>query len=68
VFNTGRFSPTAASLMQMLPPPDVFLWDGAEIDFALQGQRLLEGMRRKLRHAVETGFADLNLVEGRNAQ
>ncbi|PTL75334.1 hypothetical protein [Vitiosangium sp. GDMCC 1.1324] len=68
VFNTGRFSATALSLARMLPPPDVFLWEGAEIDFALQGQRLLEGMRRKLRHAVETGFADLNLVEGRNAR
>lgn len=68
VFNTGTFSPTATSLMQLLPPPDVLLWEGAEIDFALRGQRLLEGMRRKLRHAVETGFADLDLVKGRNAR
>ncbi len=66
VFNTGTFSPTAVSLMQLLPPPDVFLWEGAEIEFALQGQGLLEGMRRKLRRAVETGFADLDLVDGRN--
>lgn len=68
VFNTGTFSPTALSLLRMLPPPDVLLWEGEEIDFALQGQRLLEGMRRKLRHAVETGFADLDLVKGRNVR
>lgn len=68
VFNTGTFSPTALSLLRMLPPPDVLLWEGEEIDFALQGQRLLEGMRRKLRHAVETGFADWDLVDGRNTR
>jgi hypothetical protein len=50
----------------MLPPPDVLLWEGVEIDWALRGRRLLEGMRRKLRHAVETGFADLELVVERS--
>jgi len=28
---------------------------------------LLEGMRRKLRYAVETGFSDLDLVKERDA-
>lgn len=67
VFNTGRFSPTALSLLRMLPPPDVLLWEGTEIEFALQEQQLLEGMRRKLRYAVETGFVNLKLVDEREA-
>jgi hypothetical protein len=66
LFNTGEFSGAVSKLVRMLPPPDVLLWRGAEIDLALQGHRLLEGMRKKLRHAVETGFADLELVVGRN--
>jgi hypothetical protein len=65
LFITGKFSEAAFTLLEMLPPSDVLLWRGEEIELALRGHRLLEGMRRKLRHAVETGFADLNLVEGR---
>lgn len=65
LFITGGFSEAAFTLLEMLPPPDVLLWRGEEIELALRGRRLLDGMRRKLRHAVETGFADLNLVEGR---
>ncbi|WNG38838.1 hypothetical protein F0U61_38085 [Archangium violaceum] len=63
VFNTGEFSSAAFSLVRMLPPPDVLLWRRAEIDWALRERRLLEGMRAKLRYAVETGLADLNLME-----
>ncbi|HEX8441462.1 hypothetical protein [Archangium sp.] len=63
LFCSGEISESASTLMEMLPPPDVLLWEGAEIDLALRGQRLLEGMRKKLRHAVETGFADLKLVK-----
>lgn len=61
VFNTGVFSPIATTLMRMMPPPDVLLWTGTEIDLALRGRRLLEGMRAKLRHAVEMGSAELDL-------
>ncbi len=64
LFCTGEVSEAAFTLVEMLPPPDVLLWEGAEIDLALRGQRLLEGMRMKLRHAVETGFVDLKLVKG----
>ncbi len=66
LFNTGEFSGAVSKLVRMLPPPDVLLWEGVEIDWALRGRRLLEGMRRKLRHAVETGFADLELVVERS--
>jgi hypothetical protein len=61
LFNTGEFSSTALTLTWMLPPPDVLLWRGAEIDVALRERRLIEGMRRKLRYAVEMGLVELNL-------
>ncbi|MFL5354553.1 hypothetical protein [Archangium sp.] len=63
LFNTGEFSQVATSLMRMMPPPDVLLWTGDEIDLALRGRRLLKGMRAKLRHAVEMGSAELNLLD-----
>jgi hypothetical protein len=63
LFITGEFSEAAFSLAEMLPPPDVLLWKGKELEWALQGRRLLEGMRRKLRYAVETGFSDLDLTK-----
>jgi len=67
LFNTGEFSGAAVPLMRMLPPPDVLLWSGTEIDLALREHRLLEGMRKKLRHAVEMGFADVELMKDRSA-
>lgn len=65
VFSIGGFTQEATTLVQMLPPTDVLLWRGAEIDLALRRQRLCDGMKRKLRYAVEHGFPDLDLtVEG----
>lgn len=65
LFNTGEFSSTALTLGRMLPPPDVLLWRGAEIELALRERRLIEGMRRKLRYAVEMGLVELDLMDGR---
>jgi hypothetical protein len=61
LFNTSEFSSAALTLARMLPPPDVLLWRGEEIDVALRERRLIEGMRRKLRYAVEMGLVELNL-------
>jgi hypothetical protein len=66
VFSIKGFTEPATALIQMLPPVDVLLWEGDEIDRALRKRRLREGMRRKLRHAVEHGFADLNLMDLRD--
>ncbi|MCY1080453.1 hypothetical protein [Archangium lansingense] len=61
---TGEVSQAAFTLVEMLPPPDVLLWEGEEIDQALRGRRLLDGMRRKLRYAVEMGFAEQMRLDG----
>ncbi|WP_375771961.1 restriction endonuclease [Archangium gephyra] len=63
---TGKISEPASSLVEMLPPPDVLLWEGEELGQALREHRLLEGMRRKLRHAVEMGFAEVDPLGRRN--
>lgn len=61
---TGEVSQAAFTLVEMLPPPDVLLWEGEEIDQALRGHQLLKGMRRKLRYAVEMGFAEQKRPDG----
>jgi hypothetical protein len=66
VFGVGDFSRAALQLTESLPPPDVLLWRGRDIAWALQRRAMREGMRRKQRHAIEQGFADFDLVdEGR---
>ncbi|HEX5751980.1 MAG TPA: restriction endonuclease [Archangium sp.] len=67
LFCTGEVSEAASSVMNMLPPPDVLLWEGEELEQALREQRLLAGMRRKLRHAVEMGFAEVKPLDRGNA-
>jgi hypothetical protein len=48
--------------VESLPPPDVLLWSGKDIQWALQRQAMREGLHRKLRHAIEQGFADFDLI------
>ncbi len=63
VFSDSGFSRSALSMAQMLPPPDVLLWRGTEIERALRARRFREFMKQKLRYAVEHGFSDLDLTE-----
>lgn len=63
VFSVSRFSPGALSLVEMLPPADVVLWEGPEIDRALRKRWLYEGTRRKLRYAAKGGMVNVNLIE-----
>jgi hypothetical protein len=63
VFCVTGFSEDALSMVRLLPPANVLLWRGGEFDRALRKGFLCEGMRRKLNHAVEQGFADLDLME-----
>jgi hypothetical protein len=62
VFGVEEFSRAAIHLTESLPPPDVLLWRGKEIAWALQRRAMREGLQRKLRHAIEQGFADFNLT------
>ncbi|MFP2905690.1 restriction endonuclease [Pyxidicoccus sp. 3LFB2] len=68
VFLSGTFSDAATSLAQLLPPPNVQLWNGDDLAWAMERGALREGLKRKLRHAIEQGFGDLLLSgEGEEA-
>ncbi|MCY1021160.1 hypothetical protein [Pyxidicoccus sp. MSG2] len=61
VFLLGEASDAAISLTHLLPPPNVQLWNGTDLAWAMERGALREGLKRKLRHAIEQGFADLML-------
>ncbi|QSQ24247.1 hypothetical protein JY651_04585 [Pyxidicoccus parkwayensis] len=63
VFLLGRVSDAALTLNQLLPPPNVQVWDGDELAWAMERGALREGLKRKLRHAIEQGFEDLILSQ-----
>ena len=43
-------------------PRNILLWQGDEIAVAIRNQKMLEGLRIKLRHAIEDGVRDYNLL------
>jgi hypothetical protein len=61
LFSTGSFTKSAKALAHLLPPANVLLWEGKEIDLALRHGKLVAGMRKKLEFAAERGFSDLEL-------
>lgn len=63
LFCLGDFSTNALAMTRLMPPANVLLWRGGEIELALRKQLLREGLKRKLRHAAEHGFAFLDLME-----
>jgi hypothetical protein len=58
VFNNGTFTEAAHRMAELLPPPDVLLWERQAIAQALEQGTLREGMKRKLRYAIEQGFVE----------
>ncbi|MFP2930856.1 restriction endonuclease [Pyxidicoccus sp. 3LG] len=65
VFATGTFTEASVQMAEFVPPPDVLLWNGDEISWAIEHGTLREGMRRKLRYAVENGFVNRGTSAGR---
>jgi hypothetical protein len=63
VFSIGEFTEAALHLADALPPPDVLLWDGDDIDWALRRRAMRVGMRKKQRYAIEHGFVNLDLTQ-----
>lgn len=63
VFMLGGVSAAAVSMIHLLPPPNVQLWIGEDLAWAMERGALREGVRRKLRHAIEQGFEDLILSQ-----
>ena len=55
LFCTGGFTEPALALARLLPPANVLLWDGREMDMALRHGGLTRGMQKKLEFAIEQG-------------
>ncbi|NMO13766.1 hypothetical protein HPC49_05645 [Pyxidicoccus fallax] len=58
IFNNGTFTEAAHEMAESLPPPDVLLWEHQSIAQALRLGTLRDGMKRKLRYAIEHGLVD----------
>jgi hypothetical protein len=58
VFSTGGFTESAVNLTHLLPPANILLWGKTEIDAALRQGTLRQGMRWKLRYAIERGTTE----------
>ena len=62
LFSRNGFTEPARLLTQFLAPQTILLWDGAEVQFALEHERMSEGLRLKYRYAVEHAVPDHNLL------
>ncbi|MDZ4766635.1 MAG: restriction endonuclease [Chloroflexota bacterium] len=56
VFSRHGFTNLAIDLADVTTPKRVLLWDGSEIDFALERQMMRRGLSAKYRFVVEEGF------------
>jgi hypothetical protein len=65
VFARGTFTEPARVLAQYMLPIQVLLWEGRELEFALKRQKMTNGLLAKHRWAVEQGFPDYVLNEGK---
>ncbi len=63
VFSLGEFTRATFLLAETLPPPDVLLWTGKDIAWALRRRAMRAGLRRKHRYAIEHGFPHLSLTK-----
>ncbi len=64
LFSSRGFTPPAEVLAYFIVPQVVLLWKGAELEFALQEERICEFLRLKYRMCIEDGIPDYPILEG----
>lgn len=64
VFSRTAFTDAAVRLARFVSPQAILLVTGAEIDAALRGKYLCEGLIAKYRACVEKGMPDYNIERG----
>lgn len=62
LFSYSGFTDPALVLAQFLSPQTILLWDGDEIERALNEKAMIRGLRLKQQYAVERGLPDFNLL------
>jgi Restriction endonuclease len=63
IFSRSGFTSPAISLSCFLSPQTILLWDGKEIKYALQHEKICELLILKYRGCVEDGLPDYNIME-----
>ncbi len=64
VFSCGGFTAPAITLAQFLAPQTILLWEGNEIEYALEKHVFRRGLAEKYRFCVEKGFPNYDLKKG----
>jgi hypothetical protein len=64
MFSRTGFTNAAVSLSCFSLPQAILLWNGAEIKYALERERICEILTLKYRACVEDGLPDYNAIEG----
>ena len=58
VFARSGFTDPARTLAAYMVPVQILLWEGVELGYALTSRGMVDGVRRKFRHAIEQGLPD----------
>jgi hypothetical protein len=64
MFSRTGFTNAAVSLSCFSLPQAILLWNGAEIKYALEREKICELLTLKYRACVEDGLPDYNAIEG----
>lgn len=63
VFSRSGFTTPAKTHARFMAPQTILTWDGAEIDFALRRNHMIQGLVAKYRYCVRFGLPDLILSD-----
>jgi len=62
VFSRHGFTEAAVFLSQFISPQTILLWEGEELRFGIENERMSEGLVLKYRHAVERGIPNYHII------
>lgn len=65
VFSRTGFTEAAITLASFTMPQTILLWEGSEIEFVLEKERISRELIKKFRHCVETGIPNYNITLAR---
>jgi len=60
-FSVSGFTDPAVTLARFTAPQTILLWNGDELEYALQKQHIIEGLIAKYRYCVEHGLPNYNI-------
>jgi hypothetical protein len=62
VFVKSGFSPSAITLTKFMFPQTILLWNGLEVDYAVETKKFCDYLYLKFKQAVEHGVLDLDIT------